>query len=236
MDERFIRTINLIGEDQFKILKHAKILVIGIGGVGGYVVEMFARCGIGQIDLMDHDTISTSNINRQIIATIGSIGEYKVDVMKKRILEINPNCIVHTSKTFLLKENIDNLCVENYDYVIDAIDTISTKLAIIEKCHQFNIPLISSMGTGNKMHPEFLEITDISKTSVCPLARIIRCELRKRGIHHLKVCYSKEVPIKKYITIDNSNKHIPSSIAFVPSMAGILIASAVINSLINEKG
>lgn len=235
MHEQFIRTIQLIGEEQFQICKQAKVLVIGVGGVGGYVVEMLARCGIGEIDLVDSDTITLSNINRQIIATMDTIGEYKVDVMKKRILSIHPQCIVHTSKMFLLQENISTLCIENYDYVVDAIDTISTKLALIEKCQHLHIPIISSMGTGNKVHPELLEITDICKTSVCPLARIIRYELRKKGIHHLKVCYSKEKPIQTYMTMENTNKHVPASIAFVPSAAGILIASEVIHDILSEE-
>jgi len=235
MDEQFTRTIRLIGQDQFEILKNAKILVVGIGGVGGYVVEMLARCGIGTIDLVDNDKISMSNINRQIIATMDTIDAYKVDAMKKRILSINPKCNVHTLAAFLLKENMDTLHFENYDYVVDAIDTVSTKLAIIEKCNQVKTPIISSMGTGNKLHPERLEITDISKTSVCPLARVMRYELRKRGIQHVKVCYSKEEPIQKSEYLGESNKPTPASIAFVPSVAGIFIASAVVNDLLNTK-
>lgn len=227
MNGQFDRTKNLIGEKNFEKLKEAKVLVFGVGGVGGYVVEGLARSGIGQIDLVDNDVVSVSNINRQIIATFDTIGLSKVEVMKKRILSIHPHCIVNTFQEFVLPENIDSIHLEAYDYVVDAIDTITTKLSIVEKCIQKNIPIISSMGTGNKLNPNMLEITDISKTSVCPLARVMRYELRKRGINHLKVCYSKEEPIKKIVEDEMTTKHAPMSIFFVPSTAGILIASEV---------
>lgn len=234
MYEQFERTEALIEKTNFAKLCKAKILVFGVGGVGGYVVEGLARSGIGQIDLVDNDVISISNLNRQIIATFDSIGQPKVEVMKKRILSIHPNCVVNTFQKFILPEDMDSLQLDAYDYVVDAIDTVSTKLSIVELCLKKHIPVISSMGTGNKLDPKRLEITDISKTSVCPLARVMRYELRKRGIHHLKVCYSKEEPVQKMIESEKPGKHSPASIFFVPSSAGILIASEVVKDIIRK--
>lgn len=233
MNNSFLkRTEMLIGENALKKLNNTNILVVGIGGVGGFVVEALVRTGIGKITIIDNDNISETNINRQIIASTKTIGKLKVDVMKERINDINPNIIVNPVNLFLTKDNIEQLDIQKYDYVIDAIDTVSTKLALIEKCKNENVNIISSMGTGNKLDPNKLEITDISKTSVCPLARVIRYELRKRNINHLTVCYSKEESIKTIEEDQQTKKHIPGSIAFVPSVAGLLIAGKVITDLI----
>lgn len=228
----FKRTEMIIGEKALKKLNNSNILVVGIGGVGGYVVEALVRTGVGKLTIIDNDTISETNINRQIIASTKTIGKLKIDVMEERIKDINPDVIIKKLQLFLTEENIKQLDIKNYDYVIDAIDTVSSKLALIEKCKKVNINIISSMGTGNKLDPSKLEITDISKTSVCPLARVIRYELRKRNINHLTVCYSKEEPIKTIEEDQQTKKHIPGSISFVPSVAGLLIAGKVINDLI----
>lgn len=229
--EKFSRTKMLIGEENLEKLNNSKVLVVGIGGVGGFVVEGLVRAGIGHIDLIDHDTVSESNLNRQIIATNNTIGKLKVLCMKERIESINEDCIVNAYDTFLTPENIGKMDFSSYDYVIDAIDTVSSKIALIEKCIKENVPIISSMGTGNKLNPSKLVITDLNKTSVCPLARVMRYELRKRGINHLKVCYSTEEPVKVTVTDDKTKKHIPGSISFVPSSAGLLIASEVVKDI-----
>lgn len=228
----FKRTEMVIGEEALKKLNNTNILVVGIGGVGGYVVEALVRTGIGKITLIDNDVVSETNINRQIIASTKTLGKLKVDAMEERIKDINPDISVKKFNLFLTEENIKQLDIKKYDYVIDAIDTVSSKLALIEQCKKENINIISSMGTGNKLDPSKLEITDISKTSVCPLARVIRYELRKRNINYLTVCYSKEEPIKTIMKDEQTKKHIPGSIAFVPSVAGLLIAGKVINDLI----
>lgn len=230
--EKFIRTEMLLGETNLKKLNESKILVIGIGGVGGFVVEALVRAGVGSIDLIDHDVVSKSNLNRQIIANTNTIGKLKVVCMKERIESINEDCSVNAYDTFLTPDNIEKMDFSKYNYVIDAIDMISSKIAIIEKCIKENVPIISSMGTGNKLDPSKLKISDLSKTSICPLARVMRYELRKRGINHLKVCYSTEEPIKVTITDDVTKKHIPGSISFVPSSAGLLIASEVVRDII----
>ena len=216
----------LIGNDLEK-LKKAKILVFGVGGVGSYVVETLARSFIGHITIVDNDVVSRSNINRQLIAYQSTIGKDKVSVSKERILDINPNCIVNTYKTFILPENLSNFEFLDYDYIIDAIDTVTSKLAIIEMAKNKNVPVISCMGTGNKFHPELLKIVDIQKTSICPLARVMRYELRKRNINHVDVLYSTEEPHK-------TNNSIPGSTAYVPSVAGIMIAGFVVNKIIDN--
>ncbi len=235
MENKFIRTEMMIGKKALEKLKSAKILVIGIGGVGGYVTEALARSGIYQIDLIDSDVVSTSNLNRQIIATTKTIDKPKVNCMKERILDINPDAKVEVYQLLLTTDNLNNIDLSKYDYVVDAIDTISVKIALIEKCINEKINIISSMGTGNKIDPSKLSITDLSKTSVCPLARVMRYELRKRGINHLKVCYSTEEPVKAYIQGETENKHLPGSIIFVPASAGLLIASEVVKDLIKEE-
>ena len=233
MNEIFSRTEMLIGEDALYVLKGSRVAVFGVGGVGGYVAEALVRAGIGKIDLIDNDTVSESNINRQIIALHSTVGKMKTQVMSERLLDINPELQVEIHNKFVLPENINEFDFSLYDYVVDAIDTVSGKLAIIEKAYNENIPVISSMGTGNKLDPTKFEITDINKTSVCPLARVMRYELKKRGVKKLKVLYSKEEPIKQTVqqTIEKGQS-VPGSISFVPSAAGLIIASQVIKDLI----
>ncbi len=233
--EEFVRSEMLLGKKSIEKLASSHVAVFGLGGVGGYVVEGLVRSGIGYIDIFDNDVISRSNINRQIIATNKTIGMKKIDVMRERILSINPHCIVNTNDMFVLSNNIKDIDFTKYDYVVDAIDTITGKIAIIEECNKHLIPIISSMGTGNKLNPNMFEIVDIYQTSVCPLAKVIRRELKKRNIKSLKVLYSKEEPIKCHNNYDEeSKKLIPGSISFVPSVAGLIIASEVIKDLINN--
>lgn len=228
----FSRFELLVGKDCICQLNQKHVIVFGVGGVGGYVVEALVRSGIGHIAIVDNDTVSLSNLNRQIIATQDTIGKKKVEVMKERILSIHPDCDVHTLEIFYLPENADDIDLTQYDYVVDAIDTITSKIELAMRCNQ-KVPLISSMGTGNKMNPAMLEVSDIYKTSVCPLAKVMRRELKKRGIQHLKVVYSKEEPLKPQVSNEQTNKRvIPGSTSFVPSSAGLLIASEVIKDLL----
>lgn len=222
----------LIGETALERIKSSRVAVFGLGGVGGHVTEALARAGVGKMDIFDSDTVSESNINRQIIATYETLGEYKTDAFEKRILSINPDCTVVKHTAFVTRESAEEMDFSEYDYVIDAIDTVSAKLAIAEKCSALGVPLISSMGTGNKLDASKFEITDIFNTSVCPLARVMRTELKKRGIKRLKVLYSKEEPIKTGALDPESKKPIPASISFVPSVAGLLIAGEVVRDLI----
>lgn len=208
-------------------LKNANILLFGVGGVGSYVLEMLARSFVGHITIVDNDIVQASNINRQLVAYQSTIGLDKVEVAKMRILDINPNCEVTTHKMFVLPENLSFFEFSKYDYIIDAIDTVSAKIAIIEQAKKENVNIISSMGTGNKFHPEFLKIMDLSKTTVCPLARVMRYELRKRNINHVTVLASTEEPVK-------TKNSTPGSIAYVPSTAGILIASYVLNQILGK--
>ena len=228
--ERFIRSALLIGEENIQKLADKTVMIFGCGGVGSYVIEGLARTAIKNFILIDNDTVSISNINRQLIATTESIGKLKVDVCKERILSINPSANIITYNNFILPETINNIDFSNVDFVVDCIDTISGKLAIIEKAKSHNIKVISSMGTGNKLDPTLFKIVDISKTNTCPLAKVIRYELRKRGINHLKVLFSTETPIKNFVE-GEGNKLAPSSISFVPSSAGLLLASEVIKDL-----
>lgn len=248
MEDMFSRTELLIGRDNIEKLHKSKVAVFGIGGVGSYVVEALVRAGIGSFILVDNDDVSITNLNRQIIATTKTIGKSKVEVAKDRILEINPKANVTIYKEFYMPDNKIEL-TSDISYIVDAIDTVTAKIALIEEADKLNIPIISSMGTGNKLNPTKFEVTDIYKTSVCPLAKVIRKELRNRGIKKLKVVYSKEEPIKrndrelykneveaeenierkKY----NSNSHAPGSISFVPSVAGLIIASEVVRDIIN---
>ena len=223
MENQFERTENLIGKENLEKLKTKKVAVFGIGGVGSFAVEGLARCGIENFVLIDNDIISVTNINRQIHSNHNTVGKYKVDEMAKRILEINPNIKVETLKIFFKDEN--DVDFSEIDYIVDAIDSVSSKINLIKIAKRLEIPIISSMGTGNKLNPTGLEVSDISKTSVCPLAKVIRKELRKENINHLKVVYSKEEPIK----LDTKT---PGSISFVPSVAGLIIASEVINDFI----
>lgn len=234
IDERFLRTSYLFGEEKIKQLELSHVVVFGIGGVGSFVCEALARAGIGFFTLVDKDTVSKSNINRQLIALENTIGLPKVDVMKERILQINPSAKVECKKIFYTKETADEIDFSRFDYVVDAIDTVSSKLLIIEKCSSLKIKIISSMGTGNKLCPEKLQIADIKKTSVCPLARVIRREIRKMNIDSLKVLFSTEEPVTPLVKVfdDESKKAIPGSVSFVPSAAGLLIASQVIKDLL----
>ena len=226
------RTENLIGKEAVEKLQNARVAVFGIGGVGGYVVEALARSGVGAIDLIDNDKVALSNINRQIIALHSTVGEWKTEVAAKRIQDINPDIKVRTHNLFFLPETANEFDFDGIDYVVDAIDTVSGKIALIESAKVKKIPVISSMGTGNKLNPTSFEVADITKTSVCPLARVMRRELKKRGIEHVKVVYSKEEP-KTSGKIDEENgKSVPASISFVPSVAGLIIAGEVIKDLI----
>lgn len=228
----FSRFELLVGEDNIQKLNQAHVIVFGVGGVGGYVVEALVRSGIGHITIVDNDVISLSNLNRQIIATQETIGQKKVDVMKKRILSIHPKCDVTTLDMFYLPETADQIDLSQYDYVVDAIDTITSKIELAVRCDQ-KIPLISSMGTGNKMNPALLQVSDIYKTSVCPLAKVMRRELKKRRVKHLKVVYSQELPMKPFASDEITHKRtIPGSTAFVPSSVGLLIASEVVKDLL----
>lgn len=240
MLHEFSRTQLLIGEDGLSRLKHSTILVFGIGGVGSHCTEALARSGIGRLILVDNDQVALSNLNRQSIAYHSTIGQYKTQVMKARILDINPAALVETREQFILPENLEDFfrsIAGTIDYIIDAIDTVSAKLAIIQYAQAHDIPVISCMGTGNKLHAELFEITDISKTSVCPLCRVMRKELKARGIEHLKVLYSKEQPIKvqaeknSELHENEARRSTPGSIAFVPPVAGLLIAGEVLREL-----
>ena len=232
MTNQFERTELLIGKDKLEILQKSHVAVFGIGGVGGYVVEALIRSGVGKIDLIDNDDICVSNINRQIIATHLTIGKAKVDAAKERILSINPNAEVNTFKIFYTPETKEKIDFSKYDYIVDAIDTVTAKISLVEEAKKHNIPIICSMGTGNKMCPEKLEVTDISKTSVCPLARVMRTELKKRRIKGVKVVYSKEEPVKVDKLSDGNKRQVPGSNSFVPPAAGLIIAAEVIKDLI----
>ncbi len=237
MLNEFSRTQLLLGKEAMEKLKKSTVAIFGIGGVGGYVVEALARSGVGGFALFDDDDICITNINRQIIATRKTIGRKKVDVMAERILDINPGAKVETHAIFYLPENADNYDLSKYDYIVDAIDTVTAKLELIVRANEVNVPIMSSMGAGNKLNPTMLEVSDIYKTSMDPLAKVMRHELKKRGIHKLKVVYSKEDPIKPIddeISCENNCKYkraIPGSVSFVPPVAGLIIASEVIKDL-----
>lgn len=222
----------LLGKESVEKLKKARVAVFGIGGVGGYVCEALARSGVGQLELIDKDVVSESNLNRQIIALRSTIGKYKTEVMAERIKDINPNAVVRTRNIFYLPETASEFDFSEYDYVVDAIDTVSGKIELIAQAKAANVPVISSMGAGNKLDPTKFEVSDLSKTSVCPLARVMRRELKKRGIEHVKVVYSKEEPLKAETQELGAEKPSPGSVAFVPSVVGLIIAGEVIKDLI----
>ena len=224
MKEQFSRTAQLLGNENVENLFDKHVIVFGVGGVGGYVVEALARSGVGKISIVDNDVVNESNINRQIIALHSTVGMQKVEVLKNRILDINPECQVFVYNQFFLPENSNDFDFSIYDYVVDAVDTVTAKLEIIKKSKESNVPVISSMGTGNKLNPMGFKVSDISKTKVCPLARVMRNELKKRGISKVKCVYSEENPVIQTQT--------PASVAFVPSVAGLLIASEVIKDLV----
>lgn len=252
MPDQFSRTELLLGKENMNRLKNARVAVFGIGGVGGYTVEALARSGIGTLDLIDDDKICLTNINRQIIATRKTVGRYKVDVAKERVLEINPDARINTYQTFYLPETADQFDFKNYDYVVDAIDTVTGKLGLAEQAVKCGVPIISSMGAGNKLDPTAFQVADISKTSVCPLAKVMRRELKKRGIYHLKVVFSTEKPLtpiedektgcKKNCVCPpgavrkcSQRRQIPGSTAFVPSVVGLIIAGEIVKDLTIER-
>lgn len=231
--EIFSRTQMLLGQDAMERLSKAKVAVFGVGGVGGYVAEALARSGIGSIELIDSDKVSVSNINRQIIATLDTVGRYKTEVMKERIHSINPLAEVSVRNCFFLPDNSNEFDFTQYDYVVDAVDTVTAKIALVMRAKEVGVPIISSMGAGNKLNPTMFEVADIYKTSVCPLAKVMRRELKKRGVNKLKVVYSKEEPVKGEETANiMGGKPVPGSIAFVPSVVGLIIASEVVKDLI----
>lgn len=234
MENRYSRIVNLIGEENLKMLRNSHVAVFGIGGVGGYAAEALCRSGVGTITLVDSDVVEKSNLNRQIIATIGSLGTPKTEAMKTRILSIDASVKINAITTFFNAENAHSIDFSQFDYVIDAIDTVTSKIFLIEKCKELDIPIISSMGTGNKLNPAELEVSDIYKTSVCPLAKVMRYELKKRGVKKLKVVYSKEEPIKPTEQLSENGRHAPASMVFVPAAAGMILASEVVKDLLTK--
>ncbi|MBQ7718586.1 MAG: tRNA threonylcarbamoyladenosine dehydratase [Clostridia bacterium] len=235
MENQFSRTEILFGKENMEKIKNARVAVFGIGGVGGYTVEALARSGIGALDLIDNDKVCITNLNRQIIALHSTVGQYKVDAAKERILDINPDCKVTTYKTFYMPDTESEFDFTIYDYIIDAIDTVTGKIAIAVNAQEAGVPVISSMGAGNKTDPAAFEVADIYKTSVCPLAKTMRRELKKRGVKKLKVVYSKEEPIRcDCAEPDSPRRSVPASCAFVPAVAGLIIGGEVIKDLISK--
>ena len=252
MLNQFSRTELLLGKKAMQVLEKSRVVIFGVGGVGGYVAEALARSGLGCIDLVDDDKVCLTNINRQIIATRKTVGKYKVDVMKERILEINPNAVANTHKCFFLPETKDEFQFNQYSYVVDAVDTVTAKIQLVLEAKNAAVPIISSMGAGNKLNPAQFEVADIYETSVCPLAKVMRRELKRRNVDHLKVVYSKEEPIRPIEDMSIScrthcicppgakhkcteRRDIPGSVAFVPSVAGLIIAGEVIKDLISKN-
>ena len=235
MKDELLRTAMLLGEEAVEKLRKARVAIFGIGGVGGYTLEALARAGVGQLDLIDSDTVSRSNINRQILATQSTVGMPKVEAGKKRVLDINPDCVVRTWEIFYTPETADQFDFTRYDYIVDAIDTVTGKLMLIQKAYECGTPIISCMGTGNKLDASAFEVSDISKTTMCPLARIVRKELGKRGIKHLKVVYSKEEALSPTGWEEEAKalgkRQIPGSVSFVPGAAGLILAGEVIKDL-----
>lgn len=230
------RTRMLLGDEAIERIKNSSVIIFGVGGVGSFAAEAVARAGVGNITLADNDRVSMTNINRQIIALNSTVGKLKTEAMAERIRDINPECNVKCINEFVLYDNIDDVLCKKYDYCIDAVDTVSAKIAIVMKCEELDVPVISSMGTGNKLDPLKLEVTDIYNTSVCPLARVMRKELRARGIKKLKVCYSREEALIPFETEEKTEKRsIPGSVSFVPSTAGLIIAGEVIKDIALKK-
>lgn len=234
MTDRFSRTELLLGREGMEKLKRSRVIVFGVGGVGGYVVEALARSGVGQIDLVDNDTVSLTNLNRQIVATTETIGRYKVDVAAERILSIDPACIVRTHRTFYLPETENDFDFHAYDYVVDAIDTVAGKIALVKNAKACGTPVICAMGAGNKLDPTKFEVADLAQTSVCPLARTMRRELKKYGIENVKVVYSKEPPISPLPSEETGKRQIPGSVAFVPPVMGLILAGEVVKDLVKN--
>lgn len=235
VEEEFLRTSYIYGDEAIKKLNESKVAVFGVGGVGGYICEALARAGVGQIDIFDKDSVSPSNINRQIIALHSTVGKYKVDVMKDRILDIAPQCRVNAYRVFYLPENASQFDFSEYAYIADAVDTVSAKLEIVQRANDCGVRVISAMGAGNKTDPTRFKVSDICKTSVCPLARTMRRELKARGIMHLKVVYSDEIPIKSNVTDFESGKSIPGSLPYVPSVAGLIMAGEIVKDIVTSR-
>lgn len=231
MEDRFSRTALLIGEDSLKRLEGSHVIIFGVGGVGGYVAEALARSGVGHLSLVDKDTVSVSNINRQIIATTATIGKPKVEVMKERIADINPKAGVDCYQCFYLPETAGQFDFTTYDYVVDAVDNVTAKIELVLRAKEAGTPIMASMGAGNKLEPSRFEVADIYKTSVCPLAKVMRRELKKRGVKELKVVYSKEELRKNDAPGEEGRRSTPGSIAFVPSTAGLILAGEVVKDL-----
>lgn len=227
MQEQFSRTGLLLGEDAMEKLSYARVAVFGIGGVGGYVCEALVRSGIGAFDLIDNDKVCLSNLNRQIIATHQTIGRYKTEVMKERMLSINPQADIRLHQCFFLPENAQEFPFAEYDYIVDAVDTVTAKIELVMQAQKYGVPIISSMGAGNKLDGSRFQVADIYKTRVCPLAKVMRRELKKRGVRRLKVVYSEEQPVMPLA----GDRRTPGSVAFVPSVAGLIIAGEVVNDL-----
>lgn len=240
MMDIFERTALILGEEALRVLAHSRVAVFGLGGVGGYVVEALARCGVGALDLIDSDRFSPSNRNRQILATTETVGQWKTDAAAARVRSINPACRVTLHRCFYLPDTAAQFDFTQYDYIVDAIDTVTGKLMLAEEAQRCGTPIISSMGTGNKLDPTAFRVADISQTAVCPLARIMRKELNKRGIEHLKVVYSREKPLEPKQRLSPSEeagrRDIPGSVAFVPSVAGMILAGEVVKDLTGVKG
>ena len=244
MSDQFIRTRLLVGDEPLERLKNAKVAIFGVGGVGGYAVEALARSGVGTLHLYDDDTVSESNLNRQLAALHSTLGQPKAEVMARRVRDINPDCQAEAFRMFYLPQNADQVDLSQYDYVVDCIDTVTAKLELVTRCTALQVKIISAMGTGNKFDPSAFVVTDISKTQGCPLARTMRKELRKRGVHHLKVVYSTELPTSPLRPADfeppetsdtrpgsTARRDTPGSMPFVPAAAGLLLASAVVREL-----
>ena len=229
----FARSAAMLGEDAMTRLQAARVAVFGVGGVGGYVCEALVRSGIGTLDVFDKDDVSVTNLNRQIIALRSTVGQDKVSVLAARMRDINPDVVINEHKVFYLPENADDFDLSQYDYVVDAVDTVAAKIELAVRCEQLNVPLIAAMGAGNKLDPSKLQIADVYKTSVCPLARAMRTTLRKKGVKRLTVAYSTEEPLRPVEAIDNGGmrKDVPGSMAFVPSAMGLLIASHVVRQI-----
>ncbi len=237
MEGIFERTELLVGKEAMERLRSSRVAVFGAGGVGGYVIEALVRSGIGTLDIIDKDRVSVSNINRQIIATTKSVGMYKTEAAAERAYSINPDVKINIYNLFYSEETAGEFDFSRYTYVVDAVDTVSAKISIIIRAQEKNVPVISSMGAGNKLHPEMFEISDIYKTSVCPLARVMRRELKARGVRKLKVVYSREEPITPAVKLfdDESRKPVPASISFVPSAAGLILAGEVVRDITGAK-
>ena len=232
--EEFSRTAYVFGEEAVSKLQNARVAVFGVGGVGGYICEALCRAGVGHIDIFDRDTVSLSNINRQIIALHSTVGKPKVEVMRERMLDINPKCEINAHNVFYLPENADEFDFSKYDYIADAVDTVVAKLEIATRAYSLGITVISAMGAGNKTDPTRFEVADINDTSVCPLARVMRRELKARGIKKYKVVYSKEEPRKSGVTDSESGKAVPGSLSFVPSAMGLIMAGEIVKDIINK--